>query len=185
LIGPSIFSNLLDRGPDRGLGLFRSIKFPVFSGSVQSSPGLFSGFKTGPSSTSRHPRQHSSSLSPGLPSPSHGRHRRLMVAIAVSCSPWPSCSPSCDSCSLSWSVRVAVASYWSYSRCCLSASSSPSTSAVSSVLRSSARVVHPRHHPSATSPACIVLHAAIVHAAVVCISIYVHISARSVICAGD
>jgi hypothetical protein len=41
----------LDRGPDRGLGLFRSISFPVISGSVPVQSRFFSGFETGLPST--------------------------------------------------------------------------------------------------------------------------------------
>jgi hypothetical protein len=51
LISPSIFQILLDRGPDRGLGLFRSINIPVFSGSCPVQSQSFSGPETGLPST--------------------------------------------------------------------------------------------------------------------------------------
>jgi hypothetical protein len=55
LIGPSIFQILLDRGPDRGLGLFRSINIPVFSGSGPVQSRSFSSPETGLPSTIHRP----------------------------------------------------------------------------------------------------------------------------------
>jgi hypothetical protein len=49
------FLNLLDRGPDCGLGLFRSINFPVISGSVPVQSRSFSSLETRlPSTKSGH-----------------------------------------------------------------------------------------------------------------------------------
>jgi hypothetical protein len=59
-IGPSVFSNLLDRGPDCGLGLFRSINFLVISGSVPVQSCFFFSLETRLPSTNNDDREHGS-----------------------------------------------------------------------------------------------------------------------------